>query len=61
MTEWGYDHRIQIDTGVFLDINVIKSIVDLRNGVAHLNSAANGLLILSCQGRTTGEIKRLKE
>jgi hypothetical protein len=44
---------------------VVKAIVDLKfnpgEGVAHLNSAGKGLSILSCQGRTIGEIKRLKE
>ena len=43
MTEWGYNQRIQIDTGVFLDIDVVMAIVDLKfnpgEGVAHLNSA----------------------
>ena len=65
MTDWGYDRRIPIDTGVFLDVDVVKSIVDLKfnpgDGVAHLNSAAKGLSILSCRSRTTGEIKRLRE
>ena len=65
MKDWGYDRRIPIDTGVFLDVDVVKSIVELKfnpgDGVAHLNSAAKGLSILSCQGRTTGEIERLKE
>ena len=65
MKDWGYDRRIPIDTGVFLDVDVVKSIVELKfnpgDGVAHLNSAAKGLSILSCRGRTTGEIERLKE
>jgi hypothetical protein len=65
MLEWGYDRRIPIDTGIFLDGEVVKAIVDLkfnpREGVAHLNSAAKGLSILSCRGRTTGEIECLKE
>ncbi len=63
--EWGYDCRIPIDTGVFLNVEVVKAIVDLKfnpgEGVAHLSLAAKGLSILSCQGRTTGEIERLKE
>ena len=63
MKDWGYDRRIPIDTGVFLDVDVVKSIVELKfnpgDGVAHLNSAAKGLSILSCRGRTTGEIERL--
>ena len=50
---------------MFLDVDVVKSIVDLKfnpgDGVAHLNSAAKGLSILSCPGRTTGEIERLRE
>jgi hypothetical protein len=65
MMEWGYDHRIPINTGVFLNVEVVKAIVDLKfnpgEGVAHLSSAAKGLSILSCRGRTTGEIERLKE
>jgi hypothetical protein len=65
MTDWAYDRRIQIDTGVFLDVDVVKAIVDLKfnpgEGVAHLTSAAKGLSILTCRARTTGEIKRLKE
>jgi hypothetical protein len=65
MMEWGYDCQIPIDTGVFLDIEVVKAIVDLKfnpgEGVAHLNSAAKGLSILSCRGRTTREIERFKE
>ncbi len=44
---------------------MVKATVDRKfnpgEGVAHLNSAAKGLSILSCWGRTTGEIKRLKE
>jgi hypothetical protein len=44
---------------------VVKAIVELKfnpgEGVAHLNSAAKGLSNLSCRGRTTGEIERLKE
>ena len=62
MMEWGHDRRIPIDTGVFLDSDVIKAIVELKfnpgEGVAHLNSAAKGLSILSCRARTTGEIER---
>jgi hypothetical protein len=65
MMEWGIDCQIPIDTGVFLDSNVVKAIVDLKfnpgEGVAHLNSAAKGLSILSCRARTTGEIERIKE
>ena len=65
MMEWGYDHQIPIDTGVFLNVEVVKAIVDLKfnpgEGVAHLSLAAKGLSILSCWGRTTGEIERLKE
>jgi hypothetical protein len=65
MTDWAYDRRIQIDTGVFLDVDLVKAIVDLKfnpgEGVAHLNSAAKGLSILACRARTTGEIERLKE
>ena len=53
MMEWGCDRRIPIDTGVFLDVDVVKAIVDLKEfnpgeGVAHLNLAAKGLSILSC-------------
>ena len=44
---------------------MVKAIVDLKfnpgEGVAHLNSAVKGLPILSCWGRTTGEIECLKE
>ncbi len=65
MMEWGYDRQISIDTGVFLDVEVVKAILDLKfnpgEGVTHLNLAAKGLSILSCQGRTTREIERLKE
>ena len=65
MTDWAYDRRITIDTGVFLDVETVKAIVDLKfnpgEGVAHLNSAAKGLSILACRARTTGEIERLKE
>ena len=65
MMEWGYDCQIPIDTGVFLDVEVVKAIVDLKfnpgEGVAYLNLAGKGLSILSCRGRTTGEIERLKE
>jgi len=65
MMEWGYDRRIPIDTGVFLDIEVVKTIVDLKfnpgEGVAYLNLAGKGLSILSCRGRTTREIECLKE
>jgi hypothetical protein len=65
MMEWGYNRRIPIDTGVFLDVEVVKAIINLKfnpgEGVAHLSLAAKGLSILSCRGRTTGEIERLKE
>ena len=65
MMEWGYDSQIPIDTGVFLNIEVVKAIVDLKfnpgEGMAHLNVAGKGLSILSCRGRTTGEIECLKE
>ena len=65
MTDWAYDRRITIDTGVFLDVETVKAIVDLKfnpgEGVAHLNSAAKGLSILACRARTTGEIERFKE
>ena len=65
MMEWSHDRRIPIDTGVFLDSKVVKAIVELKfnpgEGVAHLNSAAKGLSILSCRARTTGEIERIKE
>ena len=59
MMEWGYDRRIPIDTGVFLDVDIIKSIVELKfnpgDGVTHLNSAGKGLSILSCRGRRSKE------
>ncbi len=65
MMEWGYNRRIPIDTGFFLNVEVVKAIVDLKfnpdEGVAHLNLVGKGLSILSCRGRTTGEIKRLKK
>jgi hypothetical protein len=65
MMEWGHDRRIPIDTGVFLDSDVVKAIVELKfnpgEGVAYLNLAAKGLSILSCRARTTGEIERIKE
>jgi hypothetical protein len=65
MLEWAHDRQIPIDTGIFLDGDVVKAIVELKfnpgEGVAHLNSAAKGLSILSCRGQTTGEIERLKE
>jgi hypothetical protein len=47
MTDWSYQRRIPIDTGVFLDVDLVKAIMELKfnpgKGVAHLNSAANGL------------------
>jgi hypothetical protein len=65
LMEWGYDCQIPIDTGVFLNVDMEKAIVDLKfnpgEGVAHLNLAAKGLSILSCRGRTTREIEHLKE
>jgi hypothetical protein len=65
MMDWSYQRRIPIDTGVFLDVDLVKAIVELKfnpgEGVAHLNSAAKGLSILACRGRTSGEIKRQKE
>ena len=65
MTEWGYNRQIQINTGVFLNVDVVKTIVDLKfnpgKGVAHLNSAGKGLSILACRAQTTGKIERLKE
>ncbi len=65
MLEWAHDRQIPIDTGIFLDGDVVKAIVEQKfnpgEGVAHLNSAAKGLSILSCRGRNTGEIERLKE
>jgi hypothetical protein len=65
MMDWAYDCRITIDTSVFLDVETVKAIVDLKfnpgEGVAHLNSAAKGISILACRVRTTGEIERLKE
>jgi hypothetical protein len=65
MMEWGHERRIPIDTGVFLDGEVVKAIVDLKfnpgEGVAHLNSAGKGLSILTCRARTTGEVERIKE
>ena len=65
MMDWAYDRRITIDTGVFLDVETVKAIVDLKfnpgEGVAHLNSAAKGISLLACRVRTTGEIERLKE
>jgi hypothetical protein len=65
MMEWSYDRRIPINTSIFLDADVVKAIVELKfnpgEGVAHLSSALKGLSIMSCQGRTTGEIKRIRE
>ena len=65
MTDWSYQRRIPIDMGVFLDVDLVKAIVELKfnpgEGVAHLNSATKGLSILSCRGRTSGEIEREKE
>ncbi len=63
--EWSYDRQIPIDTSIFLDANVVKAIVELKfnpgKGVAHLSSALKGLSIMSCQGRTTGEIEQIRE
>jgi hypothetical protein len=63
--EWSYDRQIPIDTSIFLDADVVKTIVDLKfnpgEGVAHLSSTSKGLSIMSCQGGTTGEIKRIRE
>ena len=65
MVDWAYDRRITINTGVFLNVETVKVIVDLKfnpgEGVAHLNSAAKGISLLACRVRTTGEIERLKE
>ena len=65
MLDWSYQRRIPIDTGVFLDVDLVKAIVEQKfnpgEGVAHLNSAAKGLSILACRGRTSGEIERQKE
>ena len=65
MNDWSYQRRIPIDTGVFLDVDLVKAIVKLKfnpgEGVAHLNSAAKGLSILACRARTSGEIERQKE
>jgi hypothetical protein len=65
MMDWSYQRRIPIDTGVFLDVDLVKAVVELKfnpgEGVAHLNSAAKGLSILACRGRTSGEIERQKE
>ena len=53
MNDWSYQRRIPIDTGVFLDVDLVKAIVELKfnpgEGVAHLNSAAKGLSILACR------------
>ncbi len=63
--DWSYQRQIPIDTGDFLDVDLVKAIVELKfnpgEGVAHLNSAAKGLSILACRGRTSGEIERQKE
>ena len=65
MNDWSYQRRIPIDTGVFLDVDLVKAIVKLKfnpgEGVAHLNSAAKGLSILACRARTSGEIERQKD
>ena len=65
MMDWSYQRRIPINRGVFLDVDLVKAIVELKfnpgEGVAHLNSAAKGLSILACRGCTSGEIKRQKE
>ncbi len=65
MMEWSYDRRIPIDTSIFLDADVVKAIVELKfnpgKGVAHLSSALKGLSIMSCRGRTTREIERIRE
>ena len=60
LMDWAYDRRITIDTGVFLNVETVKAIVDLKfnpgEGVAHLNSAAWASLfwhaVCGLQGRS---------
>jgi hypothetical protein len=65
MKQWSYDRRIPIDTSTYLEGKTIKAIVDLKfnpgEGIAHILSVSKGLSIMSCQGRTSAETKRICE
>jgi hypothetical protein len=65
MTEYAYNHQISIDGGIYLEQETMKAILDLRfnpgEGIAYVQSAAKGLLILCCQSRPNNETEEIKE
>jgi hypothetical protein len=65
MKQWAYDCRIQINTSVYLEQEMIKATIELQfnpwEGVAHLALASKGLSILVRWARTTQETERVQE
>jgi hypothetical protein len=65
MKQWAFDRQIQTDTSVYLEVETIKAILDLRfnpgEGVAHIASESKGLSILACRARTTTETERIRK
>jgi hypothetical protein len=65
MTEYAYNRRISINAGIYLEQETMKVILDLRfnpgEGIAYVQLAAKGLLILCCQSRPNNETEEIKE
>ncbi len=65
MKQWLYDHRIPINTSIYLEGETIKAIIDLKfnlgEEIAHFLSASKGLSIMSCQGRTSTKTECIGE
>jgi hypothetical protein len=65
MTEYAYDQRISINSGIHLEQETMKAILELRfnpgEGIAYVQSAAKGLSMLCYQSRPNNETKEIKE
>ena len=65
MNKWAQDHRIPIESSVYLEGTTIKAIMELKfnpgEGVAHLSSADKGLSIMACQSRTSTDTEQIRE
>jgi hypothetical protein len=65
MNNYAYDQWISINAGIYLEQETVMAILDLRfnpgEGIAYVQSAAKGLLILCCRSWPNNKTKEIKE
>ena len=65
MTDYAYNRWIEINGGIYIEQDTMKSILELRfnpgEGIAYVQSAAKGLSLLCCRSRSNNETEEIKE